>query len=55
MKELAEICRERGYRRLEWKVLDWNTVAIDFYTSIGAKVLNGWARYRVSDAALHNL
>ncbi|MBU4464365.1 MAG: GNAT family N-acetyltransferase, partial [Actinobacteria bacterium] len=33
---LAAICVERGYSRLEWTVLDWNTPAVGFYRSIGA-------------------
>jgi GNAT superfamily N-acetyltransferase len=27
-KALAEACAERGYRRLEWSVLDWNEPSI---------------------------
>ena len=29
--ELARVCVERGYSRLEWTVLDWNAPAIAFY------------------------
>jgi GNAT superfamily N-acetyltransferase len=28
LKALAEVCAERGYRRLEWSVLDWNEPSI---------------------------
>ena len=31
LAELARICVERGYERLEWSVLNWNTPSIDFY------------------------
>lgn len=29
-------------RRIEWNVLDWNTLAIDFYKKSGAKILEDW-------------
>jgi GNAT superfamily N-acetyltransferase len=29
LKHLAQICKERGYGRFQWWVLDWNTPAID--------------------------
>jgi GNAT superfamily N-acetyltransferase len=38
--------------RFEWSVLDWNTPAIDFYESIGAKAQSEWIRYRLDGAAL---
>jgi GNAT superfamily N-acetyltransferase len=32
--------------RIEWAVLDWNTTAIEFYESLGARPVPGWTRYR---------
>ncbi|WP_141205654.1 GNAT family N-acetyltransferase [Streptomyces griseorubiginosus] len=52
LTELARICVARGYQRLEWSVLDWNTPAIDFYESLGARPQNGWTVYRLTDDAL---
>ncbi len=52
MKELAGICAERGYRRLQWSVLDWNTPSIEFYESIGATALDEWTAYRLEGEAL---
>jgi GNAT superfamily N-acetyltransferase len=52
MKELAGICVERGYRRLQWSVLDWNTPSIEFYESIGATALDEWTTYRLEGDAL---
>nr|WP_239130083.1 GNAT family N-acetyltransferase [Actinoplanes nipponensis] len=51
---LARVCVERGYRRLEWVMLDWNPAA-DFYAAIGAKVVEDWLPYRLSGAALTQL
>ena len=31
-----------GCRRIEWRVLNWNQPAIDFYTRIGAKPMQDW-------------
>ncbi|MFE3036210.1 GNAT family N-acetyltransferase [Streptomyces canus] len=49
---LARICVERGYQRLEWSVLNWNTPAIDFYKSLGARPQDEWTVYRLTDEAL---
>ncbi|MFJ4204855.1 GNAT family N-acetyltransferase [Streptomyces sviceus] len=52
LTELARICVERGYQRLEWSVLNWNTPAIDFYESLGARPQDEWTVYRLTDQAL---
>jgi len=52
---LARVCRERGYGRFEWAVLDWNTLAIDFYRSLGAEAMSEWTTYRLSGGALDRL
>ncbi|MFG2469180.1 GNAT family N-acetyltransferase [Streptomyces canus] len=49
---LARICVERGYQRLEWSVLNWNTPAIDFYQALGARPQDEWTVYRLTDEAL---
>ena len=55
LKHLAAICVERGYGRFQWWVLDWNTPAIGFYKSLGAKAMDSWTVYRVSENALTEL
>jgi hypothetical protein len=55
MATLAGICVERGYARLEWSVLDWNTPAIDFYTALGANPMDEWTVHRISGPALQEL
>ena len=55
LRTLAGICVERGYARLEWWVLDWNTPARDFYAALGAEALTEWIPYRVSGDALLRL
>ncbi|WP_328669788.1 GNAT family N-acetyltransferase [Streptomyces sp. NBC_00328] len=55
LTELARICVERGYQRLEWSVLNWNRPAIDFYESLGARPQDEWTVYRLTDDALETL
>jgi GNAT superfamily N-acetyltransferase len=55
LAELARICAERGYGRLEWSVLDWNTPSIEFYKAIGAEAMDEWTVYRLAGPALHAL
>lgn len=45
--ELVKIAKERGYGRVEWAVLDWNTPAIKFYESLGARPNSDWTVYRI--------
>ena len=49
---LARLALDRGDRRLEWSVLDWNEPAIGFYRSLGAEAMEEWTVYRVSGPAL---
>jgi len=49
---LAQLAVERDCARLEWWVLDWNTPAIDFYRSLGARPMDEWTVNRVDGPAL---
>ncbi|MGW7056560.1 N-acetyltransferase family protein [Streptomyces sp. NPDC054887] len=55
LSELAGICVQRGYERLEWSVLDWNEPAIAFYHSLGAVPMSEWTVNRLTDEALVRL
>ena len=55
LRKLAQICIEKGYKRLQWWVLDWNESAIDFYKSIGAEPMDEWTVFRVSGSSLRKL
>lgn len=48
LQHLAAISVERGYGRMEWSVLDWNTPAHDFYRAIGAAPMDQWTVWRLS-------
>ena len=55
LSALARIAIERECGRLEWAVLDWNQLAIDFYKRIGAKPLDDWTVFRMTGSALEKL
>jgi GNAT superfamily N-acetyltransferase len=55
LTELARICVERGYERLEWSVLNWNKPSIMFYEALGARPQDEWTVYRLTDGALREL
>jgi GNAT superfamily N-acetyltransferase len=52
LRTLAAVCVERGYSRLEWSVLDWNTPSIEFYKAAGAVPMDEWTVFRLTDEAL---
>jgi GNAT superfamily N-acetyltransferase len=55
LAELARICVQRGYTRLEWLVLDWNEPARGFYRSLGAVAMDEWTVHRLTGPALSAL
>jgi len=52
---VAGLARDRGCGRMDWTVLDWNTLAQDFYDKLGARHLKEWQLYRLDAAALEQL
>jgi GNAT superfamily N-acetyltransferase len=46
--ESLEEAKRRGCGRMEWTVLDWNQLAIDFYQKIGGKHMAEWQLYRIN-------
>ncbi|NMP16838.1 GNAT family N-acetyltransferase [Thalassotalea sp. Y01] len=52
LHHLAGLAVAKDCGRFEWSVLDWNTPAIEFYQSIGAKPLTEWVGYRLAGEAL---
>lgn len=53
--ELANIAREKNCGRMEWSVLDWNEPSIRFYKSLGAKPMEEWTVYRLTQTEIENL
>jgi hypothetical protein len=50
--ELARRAVGEGCAYMKWSVLDWNTKAVGFYTSLGARALDDWTVRRIDGAAL---
>jgi len=55
LSDLARIAVERDCARLEWAVLDWNDLAIDFYRRVGATPMDGWTTFRLAGESLHSV
>jgi GNAT superfamily N-acetyltransferase len=55
LQRVAAVAVEKGCARLKWEVLDWNTPAIEFYESQGAKLMDTWKSMRVSGEELLRL
>ncbi len=55
LRYLAQLCITRGYGRLEWSVLNWNTPSIEFYKSRGAVPMSEWTMMRLTGEALTTL
>ena len=56
MRELATLALERGCDRVDWDVLDWNQLAIDFYRRQGGDAVHPeWTQFGMDDAALRRL
>ena len=49
LKELARIARARGCGRMEWWCLNWNQPSIAFYQSLGAKAMDEWTVFRLTE------
>lgn len=54
LKHLA-IRAEAAGGFMEWRVLDWNTPAIEFYKSLGAHLIPEWIDCRLEGEALKRL
>ncbi len=49
LNEVIKLAKERNCGRVEWVVLDWNKPAIDFYKNIGAKSMDEWTIFRLTE------
>ena len=55
LRELARLAVERDCGRVEWSVLKWNQLAIDFYKRIGAREQEEWSTFRLTGEPLQRL
>jgi len=52
---IARLAVDRDCARVEWAVLDWNEPSIGFYRSLGARAMDDWTVFRLTDAPLARL
>ena len=52
---LAQVAVRENCGRYVWQVLDWNTPSIEFYKSLGAKLMREWLTMRVEGPVLENM
>ena len=49
MRQLKLIAAERGWARIDWSVLDWNTNAQSFYREHGGYPMDKWTGWRIEN------
>ena len=52
-REVIQYSADKGVKRVEWVVLDWNDPAIEFYEKRGARVLRDWDTVQLEGAAIN--
>lgn len=55
LKEICRLAKERSCGRVEWWVLDWNARAVNFYKKIGAKPMEDWTVFRLTEEGINTL
>jgi GNAT superfamily N-acetyltransferase len=55
LTHVAQRAVERGYGRVEWSALSWNTPALTFYAGLGAERMDEWQVHRLEGEALQHL
>lgn len=55
LAEVARITAARGFERIDFMVLDWNSSAIHFYEKLGAESNDDETHFKFSDAAFNHL
>lgn len=55
LKAVAARAAERGFERIDFMVLDWNTPAIEFYKKLGAECNDDETHFKFAGAAFRSL
>ncbi len=55
LKEVCRLAKTRNCRRVEWRVLDSNERAINFYQKIGAMPIFNWTIFRLTEESINRL
>jgi RimJ/RimL family protein N-acetyltransferase len=52
---IKKLAKYENLGRVEWWVLDWNKPSIDFYKSLGAKAMDEWTVFRITEDKFEGL
>lgn len=55
LQALARLAVARDCARMEWSVLEWNSLAHGFYEKLGARPMTGWRTWRLDGEDLLRL
>ena len=55
LKHIAKLARLRGFERIDFQVLEWNSPAIKFYEKLGAERDDEERHFKFTDEAFQNL
>lgn len=54
LDEVVKYAANKGAKRINWEVIDWNDPAIKFYEKKGAKVLRDWDVVHLDEKGIEN-
>jgi GNAT superfamily N-acetyltransferase len=55
LRYIARLAKERGFERIDFQVLQWNTPAIEFYEHLGAQRDDEERHFKFTDEAFQKL
>ena len=55
VKIIAKLARQRGFERIDFQVLEWNTPAVKFYEKLGAIRDESERHFKFIDNSFHSL
>jgi GNAT superfamily N-acetyltransferase len=55
VKIVAKLARQRGFERMDFQVLEWNTPAVKFYEKLGAIRDDSERHFKFIDNSFHSL
>ncbi len=53
-EKLIEEAQQKKVKRLEWQVLEWNTLALNFYKKFGAIADTEWINEKLNEAQIQS-
>jgi len=54
-EETVKICKKLNLNGMIWQVLDWNSLAIDFYKKFDADISKDWLNGKLTKIQIENI